>query len=146
MPTRNRAGTICINDRNEVLLITLEDPVTRVRFASLPGGKIEPGESAADAAVRETLEETGYQVALVDGQGHRHEYDFVWSGSTYACTTWWFLANPSVDVPEPVTDDAHVLGCYWFALPALRDHLAYHAPTRDFVLNVLQSYLPKLAL
>ena len=27
-----------------------------------PGGKMEDGESAADAAVRETLEETGYRV------------------------------------------------------------------------------------
>lgn len=32
-----------------------------------PGGKIEDGESPANAALRECLEETGYRVGAVDG-------------------------------------------------------------------------------
>jgi len=35
---------------------------------SIPGGRVEPGESLASAAVREVLEETGLEVA-VDGWG-----------------------------------------------------------------------------
>ena len=36
---------------------------------SLPGGVIEDGESAGEAAVRETMEETGLEVAVVRGLG-----------------------------------------------------------------------------
>lgn len=45
-----------------------------------PGGKIETGESPAEAAVRECREETGMEVAVVDAllvQSHRYEHDRV---------------------------------------------------------------------
>jgi 8-oxo-dGTP diphosphatase len=38
-------------------------------YWSLPGGVIDEGESAEEAAVRETLEETGLEVAVVLGLG-----------------------------------------------------------------------------
>jgi 8-oxo-dGTP pyrophosphatase MutT (NUDIX family) len=37
----------------------------------LPGGRIEPGESPLEAAVRETAEETGLRVAVHDALGPR---------------------------------------------------------------------------
>ena len=50
---------VCINDQ-KILSIKQRDPKSGVEFWSLPGGGIEPTETAREAAVRETREETGY--------------------------------------------------------------------------------------
>ena len=52
------AGIVFSPDRSSVLLIQRRDVPVWV----LPGGGIEPLESAEDAAVREILEETGFTV------------------------------------------------------------------------------------
>jgi 8-oxo-dGTP diphosphatase len=55
------ASVVVLNEHmQQVLLILRAD----FRIWSIPGGGIEPGESREQAAIRETLEETGYQVAL----------------------------------------------------------------------------------
>jgi ADP-ribose pyrophosphatase YjhB (NUDIX family) len=53
-------ATICRDDQHRVLLVRQADSG---RW-STPGGAIEPGESPADAAIRETKEETGLDIAL----------------------------------------------------------------------------------
>ncbi|MBZ0303449.1 MAG: NUDIX domain-containing protein [Anaerolineae bacterium] len=62
-----------LNDAGRILLQQRED------FAvwGLPGGEIEPGETAAQAAVRETYEETGLEVRLTRLVG------------LYAMPRWW---------------------------------------------------------
>ena len=57
------AGVVCLRG-DEVLLIR-RGTSPRLGEWSLPGGRIEPGERAADAAMRELVEETGVSAELV---------------------------------------------------------------------------------
>lgn len=59
---RARAVAIILNDRAEVLLM-LRRKAGRA-YATLPGGGIEPGETPAQACVREVLEEVNLTVTV----------------------------------------------------------------------------------
>ena len=54
------AFVIVLNESQQILLVKRKD----VPLWDLPGGRVDPGESAEEAAVREVLEETGYNAAL----------------------------------------------------------------------------------
>lgn len=56
-------GVVCFRG-DEVLLIRRGTPPRQGEW-SLPGGRIEPGERAASAALRELLEETGVEARLL---------------------------------------------------------------------------------
>jgi len=60
MPKEFSSVVVLDENAQQVLLILRDD----FRIWSVPGGGIEPGETREHAAIRETLEETGYQVAL----------------------------------------------------------------------------------
>ncbi|GAA0625851.1 NUDIX hydrolase [Brevundimonas kwangchunensis] len=55
-------GVVCLHG-DEVLLIRRGTPPRQGEW-SLPGGRIEPGEAATDAAIRELREETGVEAHL----------------------------------------------------------------------------------
>jgi 8-oxo-dGTP diphosphatase len=63
------AAAVIVQDRH-VLLVRRRVAEGSLSW-QLPGGKIGPGESAEDAAVRETLEETGLSVAACEVLGAR---------------------------------------------------------------------------
>jgi len=56
-------GIVVLNDKCEVLLIKSNRYITQSEEWEIPAGGVEKGESLRDAAVRETLEETGYTIS-----------------------------------------------------------------------------------
>lgn len=55
------AATIVLNDQNEILLI--KGPM---RGWEMPGGIVEEGESLKEAAIRETKEESGIEIEVLN--------------------------------------------------------------------------------
>lgn len=61
MNFRVRAAAIILNEAREVLLVFHRSPITGEEWWTLPGGGIENGESAIEAAIREIKEECGIE-------------------------------------------------------------------------------------
>ncbi len=63
------SSTIVLNENDQQVLLVLRDDF---RIWGLPGGGLEPGETPEQAAIREALEETGYQIVLDRYVGSYH--------------------------------------------------------------------------
>lgn len=110
----------------EVLLIHDSDPgLPEVRWWVTPGGGIDPGETPAEAALREVLEETGYAAGAADLVGPvahrtvRHGY----SDQVLEQEEWFFLlATPRFRVSAAGhTEDERLTlqGWRWWPLSAI---------------------------
>jgi 8-oxo-dGTP diphosphatase len=76
-------GVVCFNDAGDVLLIKRGTP-PRLGEWSIPGGRLEWGESTKAAALRELKEETGVDAQLV---GLIDVVDGIFTGRTTGETT-----------------------------------------------------------
>ena len=82
---------------------------------SIPGGRVEVGESLVQAAVREVLEETGVPIHL-DGV-LRVEHDTTGTGARVRVI---YVASPSDDTPPKQVPDDESLGAAWLTLDEIR--------------------------
>lgn len=115
MTTRLRASAVCASE-GKLLVVRLRDPVSGVEAMFPPGGAVEAGETPSAAAIRETLEETGLQVRVVETTEQVERYPFRWAGEDVDVTTHFFVAEldePFVANPAPVEDASYNLGARW---------------------------------
>ena len=135
---RERASVVCVH-QGKLLTVLLRDPVTHTAQLYVPGGAIEAAETPAQAAVRETLEETGYHVVCLPRAPVVARYPFVWAGRDVDVTTHFFaVALVDEDAPaEPVDDATYLEGTRWIAVSDVPHALG-------FDLNILAAVMQLL--
>lgn len=92
------AGGLVFDDDGRVLLIRTRD-LRNQPVWTLPKGALNPGETSADAALREVQEETGYQCELVR-ELTSVTYWFQRGGRRIRKTVRWYLMRPLAKVGE----------------------------------------------
>ena len=113
MPTLLSASVAILEDQR-ILLILRED----FRVWGLPGGDVDPGESLAQAAVREAREETGLEVALTRLVGM---YSLV--GNDHTLVTAVFAARVTGGDLHP--QPREIADVDWFPADVLPDDLIW---------------------
>lgn len=117
-PLWPRPGASCAVFRGDRVLLVIRDKPPRRGQWSMPGGHIEPGETAAAAARREVLEETGVAVEI---EGLATVHDVLPRDANgrlvahYVLTVYfgrWISGEPA-----PATDASHAA---FFPLESLR--------------------------
>jgi 8-oxo-dGTP pyrophosphatase MutT (NUDIX family) len=123
---RKRASVVCVHE-GKLLTVLLRDPVTHMARLFVPGGAIEAAETPAQAAVRETLEETGYRVTCLAREPVVVSYPFVWAGDTIDVTTHFFAValSHAAAAAEPVNDAAYNEGTRWLAVSEVPQQLGF---------------------
>lgn len=126
------AGGVVTNGDGELLMIYLR------RRWDLPKGHIEPGESSAEAACREVLEETGIVASIVGEKPlitTMHAYD-TYGRWELKYTDWWRMEAVGGEL-RPQTEEG-ILGIGWYAGVELAESLKSTYPTIKAVVDALK--------
>ena len=98
-PPHVTVATVVFNER-KYLMVEERDKVTGEMVFNQPAGHLEPGESIDEAALRETREETGWEVALTGLLGlslYHAPNDIVYFRTTFLAQPIGPLENQSID-------------------------------------------------
>jgi 8-oxo-dGTP pyrophosphatase MutT (NUDIX family) len=111
----------------EVAIAEQRDRITHRTTTRLPKGKIDPGESAMDAAVREVAEEIGLRARVVGALGSV-EYDYAEASERVRKEVHYFLMEW---VPgEPLELDGEMDRTYWCAIDDAETKLTFETEQR----------------
>lgn len=122
---RRRVSVVVVH-QGRILGFHALDPHNQLSYFFIPGGKIEEGESPAQAAVRETLEETGYEIEILPQLSLERRYDFEWDGQLNDCCTTFLVGRLLNEHPMQVNDAAYHRGVGWCSLADINQVFAYH--------------------
>lgn len=130
-PTFRRAARVLLLDGSDRVLLMGFSYRGRSWWCA-PGGGLEDGEPHEDAAKRETLEETGFEVAELGPWVWSREHEFEFKGRLYRQLERYFLARVPAFRPHPndlESDEASVFrGLRWWTLRELGDTDEEFAP------------------
>lgn len=135
MHKRIRTSVACFH-QNKVLLVEMTDPQSGKVYFFPPGGKIEKDETLVEAAKRETLEETGYDVKIHEKTLHTIQYLFKWDGKTRDCTTHFFRADLISEVQRQFTPEEYQTGVIWLPVKEIKKTFSYHDEIREAMLHL----------
>jgi 8-oxo-dGTP pyrophosphatase MutT (NUDIX family) len=140
---RLRASVVCVAE-GRLLVVRLRDPVTGVEAFFPPGGGVEPGETPAETARRETLEETGLHVQIDPLAELVETYPFRWAGIDYEVTTHYFgasLEGAFHETPPKVVDAPYNLGASWLPTAEALDAMSIYPAIASAVARVAAPFL-----
>ena len=103
-------------------LLVVEEEVGGRRVLNQPAGHLEPDEAIVDAAVRETLEETGWTVRLTGFIG-AYQWQAPETGRSYLRLA--FTAEPLTHHPDRPLD-AGIVQAHWLTPSELRTRTGEH--------------------
>lgn len=109
-----------VQAQGRYLLVEERDKHTGKTVFNQPAGHLEPGESLAQAALRETLEETAWRVKLQGILGFAL-YTGAANGATYYRTT--FLATP-LEQDQNAILDSDIIAAHWLDYESIRANSA----------------------
>jgi ADP-ribose pyrophosphatase YjhB (NUDIX family) len=98
---------------------------------SIPGGRVEPGESLVDAAIREVHEETGVPVRIDGILRIEHA-----PADNSARMRVLFMGTPIDDTQPKTTADAESLGAAWLTIDEIRNRPLRGAELRALLESV----------
>jgi 8-oxo-dGTP pyrophosphatase MutT (NUDIX family) len=116
-----------VADGIEVAIAEQRDRITQQKTTRLPKGKIDPGESAEEAAVREVAEEVGLQARIVGPLGSA-EYEYAHDSKRISKQVHYFLMEW---VPgESLELDGEMDRTYWCAIDEAAKKLTFEPEQR----------------
>ncbi len=129
----------CVVEREGRFLL-VEELIHGDRLVNQPAGHLEPGESLVDAAVRETLEETGWHVRPTGLIG---VYQWVSPDSREQYLRIAFAASAEAHDPS-LSLDAGILRAIWLRAEEIDG--VHHRPRSPMVLRNIEDSLRRPAL
>ncbi|MEM1114033.1 MAG: NUDIX hydrolase [Pseudomonadota bacterium] len=103
-------ATVVIDDQGRFLLVEEHDKTTGMPVFNQPAGHLEADESLPEAALRETREESGWEVTLTACLGVSL-HTAPGNGVTYCRVS--FLASPETEL-QGLELDPDILARHWF--------------------------------
>ena len=134
-------NVVVTNDDGEILMICRTDNDNW----ALPGGAIDLGESLADAAIRETKEETGIDTEITGLVGiytnPRHVIEYTSDGEVRQEFSIVLSARPTGGTPTPSNESSQVVWIAVDMVPELQMHSSMRQRIEHYLKELSEPYL-----